>query len=69
MKVSLVGFLGCGETGLVDTVVDLVVGPFVGFVYLGEKILGDEVDLSVLWLDEVVKLIPINTILSSSYSS
>ena len=51
----LVGFLRGGEAGFVDAVVDVVVGPFVGFFDLGLEILGEEVQVCVLGRDEVVE--------------
>lgn len=54
---SLVGFLRRGEAGLVDPVVDVVVGPVVGGFDLGAEVRREEVDLSVLFWEEVVEFI------------
>lgn len=51
----LVRFLRGGEAGLVDAVVDVVVGPFVGGFDLRLEGFGEEVDVFVLLVDEVVE--------------
>lgn len=57
VDVALVG-VGCGgEAGLVDAVVDEVVGPGVGLVDLAAERFGVELDGAVLVIEEAVKLI------------
>lgn len=54
--VLLVSF-GCGrEARLVDTVVDQVISPLVGFLNLLLKILGVRLNVAILFLNDVVKL-------------
>jgi hypothetical protein len=54
--ITLVGLLGRGEARLVHAVVDLVVLPLVRLVDLRAESLWIELDLAVLFVDEVVEL-------------
>ena len=54
--VLLVGFLRRGEAGLVDAVVDEVVRPLVCLVNLLTQGFRVELDVAVLFIDEVIKL-------------
>jgi len=56
VDVVLVGFLGGGEAGFVHAVVDVVVGPVVGFVDFALEGFGQEVDGFVLLGQQVVEL-------------
>lgn len=51
-----VGFLCGGESGFVDPVVDVVVGPFVCCFYLLLEFFGEEIYILVFFFDEIVKL-------------
>jgi hypothetical protein len=53
--IAFVGFLLGREAGLVDAVVDVVVGPFVGCFDLGLEVFGEQVDVFVLLVYEVVE--------------
>lgn len=52
----LVCFLRGGETGFVDTVIDVVVGPFICGFYLGLQFGGEEFEAFVLRFEEVIEL-------------
>lgn len=56
--ITLVGLLGGGEARLVHAVVDLVVLPLVRLVDLRAESFRVELDLAVLFVDEVVELLP-----------
>lgn len=56
VDVFLVGFLGGGEAGFVHAVVDVVVGPIVGFVDFVLEGSGEEIDGFVLLGQQVVEL-------------
>jgi hypothetical protein len=54
--IPLVGFLGGCEARLVHAVVDFVVGPLVGLFDLRLQSLREEDYLSVLFVNDIVKL-------------
>lgn len=54
--VALIRLAGSRKACLVNAVVDAVIGPGVGLLNLLLELLGVQLDSSVLFLDEVVKL-------------
>lgn len=54
---SVGGFGGC-EPGFVDTIVNVVVNPFVGFLDILLQVFGEEVDGLVFLVDDIVELKP-----------
>lgn len=55
LDILLVRFLGCREAGFVHAVVDVVISPGVGFFDLGLEVFGEEDDVFVFVLDQVVE--------------
>lgn len=58
----VIGFLRCGEAGFINAVVDVIVGPLVSCFDLGLQGGREQVDLSILWCEKVVKLLHTNDV-------